>query len=190
MVAIADENPWALSDDEAPESSTVLVAHGPNIADVSAANPSAAYAEFNKSQRAKVVKFCRSGPRDRLLVLAISLMLSISVLRVVEHVGSDAFQVKAWRKCSSGEYSSRIVAVWQGILQNTADEEMRRLQQCDAWRAIRPAGRTVGLCTLAFSLVFSVACGMEQLLLAPFGAFLMLCGTCCFIHHWSWLSGC
>ena len=147
-MAIADENPWALSDDEA-ESSTVLVAHGPTIADFSAANPSAAYAEFNKSQRAKVVKFCRSGPRDRLLVLAISLMLSISVLRVVEHVGSDAFQVKAWRKCSSGEYSSRIVAMWQGILQNTADEEMRRLQQCDAWRAIRPAGRTVGLCTLA-----------------------------------------
>ena len=98
-------------------------------------------------------------------------MLSISVLRVVEHVGSDAFQVKAWRKCSSGEYSSRIVAVWQGILQNTADDEMRRMQQCDTWRAIRPAARTVGLCTLAFSLVFSVACGMEQLLLAPLRGF-------------------
>ena len=64
---------------------------GARSAAAAAADSQLTWAEFNAQQKRKAVRWLRSAPRDRLFVGRISMLLSVSLMRLVERVVSQAW---------------------------------------------------------------------------------------------------
>ena len=180
------EPSWAVSDDEVEQetaTSQLVLANSKEAGAVSEKDPTSVWTEFNKNQRSKALRFVASRPGDRLVVVLVALQLSVLFLRTVEHIGSDKFQMAAWQKTSQGEYTSRVLTVWEGCLERVVEDTMARLRMLSTWCCVRPAARRAGLASRAFSLIYVVRCALEQLALVstrglPFGLWELVARPC------------
>lgn len=158
---------WAVSDDEEEDitAQMVVVANTNAAGAASEQDPTKVWTQFKQNQKAKALRFVSSRPVDRLMVILISMELSVSFLRTVEHLGSDKFQFRAWQATSTGQYTSRVLHVWQGCLERVVEDVMSRLLLPSTWACVRPGARRAGLASLSFSMVYVVRCALEQLAL-------------------------
>ena len=182
------EDQWALddSDDEKHKSSggDIVPAVGPVAQAAQGVDSSQLWMAFNKQQKGKAKRWCASQPRDRLLALIVSLDLGLAVLRGIEYVASDRWQVGVWaRTARGGEYDSRILTAAGGLFHRLQTRVLAKLETPAAWECIRVNGRTGGLASRAFSSIYVQACALEQLmlslmLLSPFILFVLVTDPC------------
>ena len=124
------------------------------------------WALFNKKQKSKSIAWLENRPIDRLLVLTVCLSLGVHFLRVVEHVASDRWKIKAFAdECSTGVYNARVLAASSGIFTRVVTDAQARLFEPESWGALRPLGRTVSNSCLAFARTGCTVCALYQLIL-------------------------
>ena len=103
----------------------------------------------------------------------VSLETAVHCLRLIEYYAGEAFQVKAWHDYDKGgRFTSRMQVAGSGALQRSAEDKFENIfSPCSEWCAIRPAGRTLGLATLAFAILSSVHCSLEMMVFVVTRAF-------------------
>ena len=122
-VATSAAEVWALSDEEDDNAVQHSQLALPAVAGATAgaSNPTSAFSEFNAQQRTKAKRWCASFPRDRLVVMMLALAVGLAAVRNVEYLASDQWQISQWNDCeTSGAYSCRVLAVWEGVCTATA----------------------------------------------------------------------
>ena len=93
-------------------------------------------------------------------------------MRAVEHIASDRWEIKAFAEsCSTGIYSSRVLAAYSGLLANVVTTNLARLLNPVAWRALRPLGCSISNSCFAFACIFSTECALHQLILRQLAGF-------------------
>ena len=116
-----------------------------------APNPTSAFSEFNVQQRTKAKKWCASFPRDRLVVMMLAMAVGLAAIRHVEYLASDQWQISQWNPCdTSGPFSCRVLAVWEGALQRPTYQCLAQLLTPTAWSSLHPFGRTLGNVSIDF----------------------------------------
>ena len=130
-------------------------------------DPSSSWIAFNKQQKAKARSWIASDPRDRQIVVLVSLELGVAVLRQVEYIASDRWQMGAWARAARGEYDARVLVALSGSFRHTTTRVLAKLELPDTWKCLREQGQKAGVASRAFSLVYTQACALEQLMLLP-----------------------
>ena len=152
-VATSAAEVWALSDEEDDNAVQHSQLALPAVAGATAgaSNPTSAFSEFNAQQRTKAKRWCASFPRDRLVVMMLALAVGLAAIRHVEYLASDQWQISQWNDCeTSGAYSCRVLAVWEGALQRPIYRCLAQLLTPTAGSSLRPLGRTLGNASIAF----------------------------------------
>ena len=128
---VAAYAPLSDSDEEA----LVVADKSADTALVQEANPSAPSAKFwqewTKNNGSKTVKWLKSSPCDRLLVMRLALLPCVCLLNVLEHVAGEEWQAKQWSEKSG---RSRVQAAADGVLEAGFLQNMQRVftPQCPA----------------------------------------------------------
>ena len=81
--------PWDLSDSEDEQAAVLPPSDATAVVAVAGSNPSTFWSVFNNDEKAKASRFFRSQPRDRLVIMRVSLAPAVQCSRFVEHVSSD-----------------------------------------------------------------------------------------------------
>jgi len=122
------------------------------------------WAAFNRDMKVKCERFFASSPQDRLMVMRIAMAPSVRFLRLVEHIASERWQVKAWSGTSSTKSTSRMQVAADGVFDDFLQESFRKLYRSEySWAGVRPAGRTLGNAGIALAMLSSLHCALEQL---------------------------
>ena len=158
---------WTLSeseDDCGAKAAAIVPAVGA-AQNVQVADPSTAWVKFNKQQKAKARAWVAGPCEWRLMVALVSLQLGVAVLRQVEYIASDRWQMKAYNDTACGEYNSRMLAALDGIFAGVVMRVMAVLETSGAWDCLADDHRTGGAASLAFSIVYTQWCTLEQIIL-------------------------
>ena len=143
---------WTLSDSEDDECDAKAAAIVPALGavqNVQGTDPSTAWVKFNKQQKAKARCWVQMpGCMWRLMVTLVSLQLGVSVLRQIEYIASDRWQLKAWSQTARGLYSSRMLAALDGILQEVVTRSIGMLETSSTWDCLADHHRIGGALAL------------------------------------------
>ena len=101
--------PWTFSDDEEDPAARAVVPAAGSAAASLAESQGNVWAQFNKNQKQKAIRYLRSDPRDRLHALLFCMRVGVGMLRSVLHIASDAWQVDAWRRTMNGQCTNRTL---------------------------------------------------------------------------------
>ena len=160
--AIKTPGAWVMpssDEDEAP-GQVAAAPGGPEKVD----NPSQVWAEFNARQRKSSRRFLLSRPAHRLVVAHITLDLSVSFLRYIEFVASRRWAVGQMAKLADGEqFSCRVLELHRHAESRTHKLYVDLLEDQGLWAALHVRGRTLGMSSLAFALLSTAGCALEQL---------------------------
>ena len=179
-------DPWEFSDDEpendgAPVEELVEVDAGLVQSATGAEAEVKAIKDFNEKQRGRAAKFFESEPAHRLLVSVVCLGVAVAFLHAVESVSGSAWEMASWARCAEGgEHRSRMAAAASGGIQcNAMAKAWDIIFVADRWRALPLAGQTFGNAGLAFCMVSTFVCSIDQILLRfwrswPYRMFLLL----------------
>ena len=127
------------------------------------ADPSKAWADFNKQNKISAKAFFESATAPaRLVVGSICSQAGVVLLHLVEHVSSDGWQNDAAQECLEG-------GLYRCRLAEASRFEARMLKHLDGyfspdyepWLAVPQSGRTLGNAALAFSMLATSYCSME-----------------------------
>ena len=133
------------------------------LANIKQADPSKAWADFNKQNKISAKAFFESATAPaRLVVGSICSAAGVLLLHLVERISSEGWQNDAAQECLEG-------GLYRCRLAEACRFEARMLKHLDAyfsldyepWLAVPRRGRTLGNAALAFSMLATSCCSME-----------------------------
>ena len=142
--------------------------------------------EFNAKQKGRARKFVCGEPQHRLIVSVVCLMVAVTFLHSAEAVCGHMWETRSWARCTSEnvDFPSRMVTAARGHVYDRAGEvAFGALTESRRWDALQPAGKTFGTAGLAFVMLSTFTCAIDQILLRfwrqwPYKIFLLLRPEC------------
>ena len=136
-------------------------------------DPSKVWSEFNQHNKDAGLKMLRERePSDRLFVACNVLPVALDFLTRVEYIGSTkAASIRAENLAKGKPYSCPMLEAYSGKLRRKVEESTNALFQEGPWAALKQAGRTFGLATIAFVMISTVHCALVQMGLEAMGTF-------------------
>ena len=151
---------WQLPEDSESDDGDQAIAHDPKQA------PGSRWAEINKQNRGDSKRFVMSKPGNELVVSLATMQLSVKFLHAIERLGSedwDKVQCHAFQ--TTGKCSSRMMEANSGRMEKSVlDEAGKLLAEPSRWEALPRQGQTICNSGLAFAMISSTVCCLEQLI--------------------------